>query len=40
MHGGGENSGDEPGGAMVGSRRGKLPGEINEEEVYFINLTD
>ena len=33
VHGGGANSGDEPVGAMVGSRRGKLTGGVNQEEV-------
>ena len=29
----GEDAGDEPDGALVGSRRGQLSGGINEEEV-------
>ena len=34
-----ENDGDKPYGVVVGSRRGKRAGGINEEEVYLINLT-
>ena len=33
LHGGGENDGDDPDGALVRSRRGKRAGGINEEEV-------
>ena len=39
VRGGGYNSGYNPDGALVGSRRGKQSGVINEEEVYLIDLT-
>ena len=40
VHGGGENARDDLDGVLVGSRRGKRAGGINEEEVYLINLTE
>ena len=39
-HGGGDNTRDDPDGVLVGSRRVKRAEEINEEEVYLINLTE
>ena len=39
VHGGVENYGDDPDGALVGSRLGKRAGGTNKEEVYLINLT-